>query len=210
VRRPGIKYQQHALGASAGIVGDFDTDQDGGKVNYSDVLKAMNEASAFELFRLRAAINVVLDEPARMQAIQNRLQPGQAIEYFDVRANAKRHGTIVELRRKTALIIDRDDGKRWLTDYASINLDGADVQIQQTTQRGLGRNEIGVGEIVGYLDRNGRQRSGKVLRLNDKTATLAVGDQQWRVAYGLLHRVLEADIVEATARVVLEHEVGRQ
>ncbi len=70
------------------------------------------------------------------------------------------------------------DGKRWLTDYASINLDGADVQIQQATQRGLGRNEIGVGEIVGCLDRNGRQRSGKVLRLNDKTVTLAVGDQQ--------------------------------
>ena len=116
-------------------------------MNFSDVLKAMNEASAFELFRLRAAINVVLDEPARMQAIQNRLQPGQAIEYFDAQANAKRHGTIVELRRKRALIIDRDDGKRWLTDYASINLDGADVQIQQTTQRGLGRNEIAVGEI---------------------------------------------------------------
>jgi hypothetical protein len=75
---------------------------------------------------------------------------------------------------------------------------------------GLGRNEIGVGEIVGYLDRNGRRRSGKVLRLNDETATLAVGDQQWRVAYGFLLRVLEADLVEATARVVLEHEVGRQ
>lgn len=176
-------------------------------VNFSDVLKALNEASAFELFRLRAAINVVLDEPARLRVIHGRLQPGQSIEYFDARANAKRYGHILELRRKVALIVDRDDGRHWLIDYASINLDGADVQIRQTTQRGLSRNEIAVGEIVGYLDRNGRQRSGRVIRLNDKSATLVVGDQQWRVAYGFLHRVLEADIAQQVEHAVIEHDI---
>ncbi|MEC5159249.1 hypothetical protein ACFDR9_003280 [Janthinobacterium sp. CG_23.3] len=86
-------------------------------MNFSDVLKVLNEASAFELFRMRAAISVALDEPARLQAIQARLQAGQSVEYFDARANAQRIGTILELRRKTALIVDRDDGKRWLIDY---------------------------------------------------------------------------------------------
>jgi hypothetical protein len=166
-------------------------------MNFSDVLAALNEASAFELFRMRAAIGVALDEPARLQAIQASLRPGQPIEYFDARANAQRFGTILELRRKTALIVDRDDGKRWLIDYPSINLDGADVHIRQPAQRGLNRNEIAVGETVGYLDRNGQQRSGRVIRLNDKTASLAVGDQQWRVAYCFLHRVMEADIIDA-------------
>ena len=169
---------------------------EGMTMNFSDVLKALNEASAFELFRIRAAINVVLDEPARLKAVQNQLQLGQSVEYFDARANARRHGKILELRRKVALIIDHDDGKRWLIDYPSINLDGADVQIRQAGKRGLGRNEIAVGEIVGYLDRDGVQRSGRVVRLNEKTASLIVGDQQWRVGYGLLHRVVEAEIVE--------------
>lgn len=175
-------------------------------MNFSEVMKALNEASAFDLFRLRAAINVVLNEPSRLQAIQTRLHLGQSVEYFDARANAKRYGKILELRRKVALIIDRDDGKRWLIDYASINLDGADVQIRQTMQRGFGRNEITVGEIVGYIDRNGQQRSGRVIRLNDKTASLAVGDQQWRVAYCFLHRVVEAEIVEQVNYTVLEHD----
>lgn len=80
-----------------------------------------------------------------------------------------------------------------------------DVQIQQMTQRGLGRNEITVGEIVGYLDRNGQQRSGRVIRLNDKTASLAVGDQQWGVAYCFLHRVMEVDIVEQVNHTAIEH-----
>lgn len=174
-------------------------------MNFSDVLNVLNEASAFELFRMRAAITIALDAPARIQAIQARLQLEQSVEYFDARANAQRFGTILELRRKTVLIIDRDDGKRWLIDYPSINLGGADVQIRQPAQRGLNRNEIAVGEIVGYVDRQGQERSGRVTRLNDKTVSLAVGDQHWRVAYCFLHRVMEGDIVEAASKAEIEY-----
>ncbi|MBJ7312776.1 hypothetical protein ACFOLJ_05730 [Rugamonas sp. CCM 8940] len=173
-------------------------------MNFSDVLTVLNEASAFELFRLRAAISVALDEPARVRAIQARLTLGQSIEYFDARANTLRCGTIRELRRKTVLIIDRDDGKRWLIDYPSINLNGADVQIRQPAPRGLNRHEIAVGDVVGYLDRNGLERSGRVTRRNDKTVSMVVGDQQWRVDYSLLHRVMEADIVEVGGMAEIE------
>ena len=110
-----------------------------------------------------------------------------------------------ELRRKQVLLVDHGDGKEWLTSYASINLDGADVQIREQVKGGLGRNEIAVGDIVGYLDRNQRQRSGRVIRLNDKSATLQVGPDQWRVAYLFLHRVLEAEAVDGN---VLELNVS--
>lgn len=166
-------------------------------LNFSDVLKALNEASPFELFRLRAAIGVVLDDPARLAAIQAQLRVGQLVDYFDARANAQRRGSILDLRRKTALIRDHGDGRRWLIDYPSINLAGAAVDIRQPASRGLHRHEVAVGEIVGYLDRQGQERSGKVVRLNDKTVSLVVGHEQWRVAYSLLHRVMEGDISEA-------------
>lgn len=166
-------------------------------MNFSDVLNALNQASSFELFRMRAAISVALDEPARQQAIQANLRVGQQVDYFDERANAQRSGTLLELRRKTAVIRDRDDGRRWLIDYASINLDGVAVHIRQPAPRGLHRNELAVGDRVGYLDRDGQQRSGTVLRLNDKTASLQVADQQWRVAYSLLHHVMDGNLVEA-------------
>jgi hypothetical protein len=99
-------------------------------MNFSEVIKALNQASALELYRMRAAINRVLDEPRWLQAIQARLQIGQAIEYFDAQANTLRHGKLLELRRKQAVVLDRDDGKRWLIPYVAINLDGADVQIR--------------------------------------------------------------------------------
>jgi len=168
-------------------------------MNFSDVLKALNHASAFELYRMRAAINRVLDEPRWLQAIQARLQIGQTIEYFDAQANTLRRGQLLELRRKQAVILDQDDGKRWLISYVAINLDGADVQIREQPRQGLGRNEVAVGDAVGFIDRNQQQRSGRVIRLNDKTVTLLCGQQQWRVAYAFLHRVVDADIIEQNA-----------
>jgi len=174
-------------------------------MNFSDVLKTLNQASAFELYRMRAAINRVLDEPRWLQAIQSRLQIGQAIEYFDSQANKSRRGKLLELRRKQAVVMDQDDGKRWLIPYVAINLDGSDVQIREQSVQGLGRNEVAVGDIVGFINRNQQQQSGQVIRLNDKTVTLLCGQQQWRVAYTFLHRVVDADSVEQN---VIEYTQG--
>jgi hypothetical protein len=52
---------------------------------------------------------------------------------------------------------------------------------------------VAIGDTVGFLDHEHRQRSGKVIRLNDKTVTLHCDGQKWRVAYALLHRVLNQD-----------------
>lgn len=164
-------------------------------MNFSDILKALNQASAFELYRLRAAIDRVLDEPRWLLAIQSRLRIGEAVEYFDSQANTLRRGQVLELRRKQAVILDMDDGRRWLIPYVAINLDGADIQIREQPRRGLGRNEVAVGDMLGFVDRNQQQRSGRVIRLNDKTVTLLCGSQQWRVAYCFLHRVVDSAAV---------------
>lgn len=165
-------------------------------MNFSDALNALNQASAFELYRMRAAIDRVLDEPRWLLAIQARLQVGQPVEYFDAQANTLRRGQVLELRRKQAVVLDRDDGRRWLIPYVAINLDGADVQIREQKPQGLGRNEVAIGDVVGFVDRNQQQRGGRIIRLNDKTVTLQCGQQQWRVAYCFLHRVVDADAIE--------------
>jgi hypothetical protein len=165
-------------------------------MNFSEVLKTLNSASAFELFRMRAAIDRVLDEPRWLLAVQSRLRVGQSIDYFDTQSNTLRRGQILEMRRKQVVVLDLDDTRRWLLSYAAINLDGADVQIREQPAQGLGRNEVAVGEVVGFVDRDQQQRSGRVLRLNDKTVTLRCNNQQWRVAYCFLHRVVESNTIE--------------
>ena len=68
---------------------------------------------------------------------------------------------------------------RWTLSYAAINLDDADVQIREQKPQGLGRDQ--------------QQRTGKIIRLNDKTVTLQCDQTQWRVAYSFLHRVVDVD-----------------
>lgn len=168
-------------------------------MNFSDAVKALNDASAFELYRMRAAIDRVLDEPRWLLSVQSRLRVGQQVQYFDPQANTLRHGQVLEMRRKQAVVLDRDDGRRWLISYAAINIDGADVQVREQPKQGLGRNEVAVGDVVGFVDRNQNQRSGQIIRLNDKTVTLLSNHQQWRVAYAYLHRVVESDVIEQHA-----------
>lgn len=162
-------------------------------MNYSEVFKTLNQASAFDLFRLRASIDRVLAEPRWLQAVQARLKVGQAVQFFDLRANALKRGQVLEMRRKDLVVLDLDDAVRWVLSYAAINLDGADVQIREHKPQGLGRNEVALGDVVGFLDREQQQRTGTVIRLNDKTVTLQCDKGQWRVAYSFLHRVVDVD-----------------
>jgi hypothetical protein len=162
-------------------------------VNFSEVIKTLNSASAFDLYRMRAAIDRVLDEPRWMQAVQVRLKVGQEVQYFDPQANALRQGKVLEMRRKKAVVLDMNDARRWLISYAAINLDGSDVHIRENKSQGLGRNEVAIGDMVGFVDRDQNHRSGKIIRLNDKTVSMQCGGTQWRVAYAFLHRVVDAD-----------------
>jgi len=161
-------------------------------MNFSETIATLSNASAFELYRLRAAIDRVLDQPGWMAAIQAKLRIGQAIDYFDPPTNRSHQGQILELRRRQAVVLDLSTQKRWLISYAAINPDGADVWIREEPKQGLGRNEVAVGDIVGFVDRDHQERSGQIVRLNDKTVTLICGQQQWRVSYGLLHRVVDS------------------
>jgi hypothetical protein len=134
-------------------------------MNFSEVFQTLNQASAFDLFRLRAAIDRALDEPRWLQAIQSRLKVGQAVQYFDLRANTLKRAQVLEMRRKEVVVLDLEDAVRWVLSYAAINLDGADVQIREQKPQGLGRNEV----------------------------ALQCDHTQWRVAYSFLHRVVDVD-----------------
>ena len=162
-------------------------------MNFSELVEALNHASGFELYRLRAAIERVLVDPKWTLAVRTQLQIGQEIEYFDARANRLCPGQILEFRHKEVLVRQTDTGQHWLLAYTAINVNRIDVSIREKSNQGLSRNEVAIGDTVGFVDHEHHQRSGKVMRLNDKTVTLLSGGQKWRVAYAFLHRVLNQD-----------------
>ena len=162
-------------------------------MNYAAVLEALQQATGFELFRLRAAIDRALGDPLRIAAIRRCVHRGQHVQYFDLRDNRQYTGLVQEMRNSTVIVLDVERTLRLQLDYAALNLDGADTLIRERAAQGLGRQEIAVGDRVGFQDRDGRLRHGGVVRLNDKTVTLDCDGQSWRVAYALLHRLIDAE-----------------
>lgn len=165
-------------------------------MNFSDVIDRLSEATAFDLYRMRAAIDRALEQPQLFEVVRARLRVGQVVEYFDSRANAIRIAQVLDLRRKQVLLIDLATRMRWLITYAAINVDGAQVSPGRKPRRGLDRTELAVGDVVGFVDRDQRPRSGCVLRLSEKTVSVRCGCEQWRIAYALLYRVIDSQMAE--------------
>lgn len=76
-----------------------------------------------------ANLTQVLDDPKWVQAIQGQIQVGQEVSYFSTKTNYLKRGRVIELRSKQFILRGLDDAESWIINYASINLDVADVQI---------------------------------------------------------------------------------
>ena len=55
----------------------------------------------------------------------------------------------------------------------------------------LTREDFRVSDTVGFEGRDLLQHFGKIVRLNQKSATVACDEVEWRVPYALLHRIVE-------------------
>ena len=165
-------------------------------LDFGQILEALEHASAFDLYRLENIIRNELSSPARMMRVKRSLTIGQQLSYFDCTSNSVRPCEVLKLKQKKATIRDLSDGKTWNVDFCMLNLDGADSKIHHEVDRGLSRHTLSTGDVVGFRDKRGIEHHGKVVRLNDKTVTLHCRhprDEQWRVAYSMLYRVLEGE-----------------
>jgi hypothetical protein len=173
--------------------------------NYSDIIKALENSTGFDLFRLSVAIGRLLEDPKRITEVKEHLHPGDEVEYFDRTQNRVVAAKLLEFRRTRVLIQHLEDGSEWTIPYYWLNIHRANVEINENRKKGLGRNEVAVGDQVGFVDNDGNERYGKVVRLNQKTVTLDCGNNhQWRVAYSFLFRVFDVDgdqVIDVPARV---------
>jgi hypothetical protein len=163
-------------------------------MDYSAILNELDQATGFDLFRLQAAIDRMLDDPARIGELKRLVRVGDEVDYFDPAENRLVPARVLKCGRTRVDVVNLDDGKRWRILYCAINIFEEDVAIAEgRRERGVGRNELSVGDTVGFVDANGALRCGNVVRLNRNTVTLDCRGSKWRVAYSLLSHVIDLD-----------------
>ncbi|WP_236720917.1 hypothetical protein [Paraburkholderia phytofirmans] len=104
-------------------------------------------------------------------------------------------GTIVELRQTQAVIQDSATRRRWGVLYAAIipETSSAQPHVEPTPPPRTQREEFFIGDTVGFTDKHLSERVGIIVRMNVKTASIAVNDTDghWRVSYALLQKIVD-------------------
>lgn len=164
-------------------------------MNYSEIINTLNQATAFDLFRIKSAINVMLEDPEKINIIKRALKVDQEIEYYDPDNNSSIKATIVKLNRTRLLVRHLIDGEQWNIPYYFVNFHRLDTAVVLSKPKeGLSRQEISINDVVGFYDRNQNEKCGRVVKLNQKTASIETTDyQKWRVSYRMLFKVLAPD-----------------
>ena len=159
-------------------------------INYQDLITFLNEASLHEIYKVSSALFNELENPARVSAVKNSIKMGQEIEYFDGQTNQTHQGIILSKDIKYVSIRNVSDRRIWKIPYHMLVVDAREFDFS-SKDKGLTKNEIKVGDIVGF-NKDGEQITGRVERLNQKTVTLYThSNHKWRVAYALLFSVID-------------------
>ena len=178
---------------------------DSASVDFSAVMKQLDAATPFDLYRLRSALNRLLDDPKKIEQVKQMIRVGDEVEYFEPTENRGVQAIVVKCNRTRVVVKRLDNNECWEVLYCSINTAGVSSRIHEHASRGMGRNEVRIGDRVSFIDRNNRELFGTVAKLNQKTVTLFCdGDEEtrWRVSYSFLRPVLDADAAEQQSNVV--------
>jgi hypothetical protein len=96
---------------------------------------------------------------------------------------------------RTRLLVENiDDQQQWAIPLYYVNLDEVNTDIIGSSKMGLDKSQLKVGDLVGFQDKQNNDVHGKIIRLNQKTATIKTNtNTEWRVGYEWLYLVINVE-----------------
>lgn len=167
-------------------------------MNYSEMVRALEQASLFDVYRLNAAIRILLEQPEKQETIKRQLRVGMSISYFSTHANALREGVIEEILRNRVHVREKISGQQWRVPLCAINLARVETTIPpRSGKEKLTKNQLQLGEVIGFLRYNGTETYGIIVQLNPKTVTIETREgERWRVYYHDVFKILDGQAQE--------------
>lgn len=165
------------------------------------MIEALESASSLQLYQLKALIEGMLAEPRRAMAARANLHLGQPVQFVDFRDGQMRRGKIIAMRDTQATVLEEGTKRTWkLPCLAMQGYRGTEHRDEQaayepppepasSTHRA---REFERGDTVTFNDQQGRNITGVIVRINQRTATLGTSEgETWRVPFQALRHVLD-------------------
>jgi hypothetical protein len=169
------------------------------------LIEELPMATSAELYQLSWVIEQLLADPRRIVQMRAQLHTGQQIQYLNWHDGKLRPAQVVGMHGDHVAIQDAAYSKAFKVHYAAIltePTDGptesdptpADMELTRPPSpppEVAGRADFRVGNRVSFTDKNLQHRVGLIVRVNQHTATLDCDGQSWRVAFELLHPLVD-------------------
>ena len=158
----------------------------------SDIIGELQKLSTHELYRLSVWIRNEIELPQRAYEIRNKFKIGDRVQWFN-RQNNREQPVIVKNKGRTKVTIETEDLDLWDTPYYTINTEQLKTILPSNRNTKLTKNDFSIGEDVEFSC-DGNIYSGKIIRLNPKTASICISDHQtWRVSYHFLTKLIDSN-----------------
>ncbi len=158
-------------------------------------------ATSAELYQLSWVIEQLLADPRRIVQARGQLHTGQQVQYLHWDDGKLRSARVVSMKDRRVTVLDEATRTHFTLPYAAIVLtepstaEAAGAAPHQSPPRPppeiAGRADFRVGQRVSFTDQHLEHRVGLIVRINQRTATLDCDGQTWRVAFGLLHHLVD-------------------
>jgi len=165
------------------------------------MIEALQGASSLQLYQLKALIEGMLADPRRGIAARANLHLGQPVQFVDFRDGQMRRGKIIAMRDTQATVLEEGTKRTWkIPCLAMQGYHGAERRDEQAVYEPppepasatTHAREFQRGDTVTFNDRDGRNITGVIVRINQHTVTLGTGDGgTWRVPFHALRHVLD-------------------
>lgn len=178
-------------------------------MNIQQAFQALQTASDFELFRLRVAIDKLLDDPERSNALRKKLVVGMHLEYFNEAENRAIACEVVEIKRTRATVFDSSTKQCCTMPFYFLNLDHVATELVVNNKKGLSKAELSIGSEVGFISsKDNQEYIGRVGKLNPKRAVILInsarGEVQWTVPYSMLFPIIQSTLDDGNTLLLAE------
>jgi len=161
-------------------------------MDWNVLVAELEGLTLFELGSLRRLVSELCDDPKRVAQARIQLRPGMEVEYWHSQSRGYVKATVVELQRTTVLVQHVEDKEKW-TIHLSLLAPPATTPVPRTVPS-LPKSEWRVGDMVGFKDRQNRDRIGTIQKKNPRRAEIRLKNGDiWQVHYEYLVRIQELD-----------------
>lgn len=165
------------------------------------MIEALQGASSLQLYQLKAVIAGLLADPRRGLKARTSLHLGQAVRFIDFRDGQMRSGKIIAFKDTQATVLEDGTKRTWkipclaMQGYTDADRPSAQAPYEpppEPASMATKAREFQRGDTVTFDDRDAKAVTGTIVRINQRTATIATGDGgTWRVPFHMLRHVLD-------------------